>query len=125
MPRMTKKQKNELHWQRVNHVRCNPNDITDDEIRNYTFLCGLVNIPMYGKEPEIVWKLNKINGRYTVQHHMHHKGQSRSGKSHYWYNWFDVLDHEQNVTFQVSHYLNEDGTFILKGYERNIFSVLD
>ena len=121
MPRMTKKQKTEMFWQRVKHVRSNPHDVTEDEMKSYNFLCGLIAIPRYGKTPEVIWKNDQRNGRYTIKHQMHNKGQSRSGKTHYWYNWFDVLDHEQNATFQVSHYVNDKGQNILKGNEKNIY----
>ena len=121
MARITKQKKAELFWGRVYHVRANPLDITHDEIRDYSFLCGLINIPKYGPDPDVMWRRGERNGRYSVQHHAHHRGQSRSGKTHYWYNWFDVLDHDTGSTFQVSHFLGGNGKSILDGYNKNIF----
>ena len=121
MARMTKKEKNRLFWERVKHVRANPLDITSDEVRDYRFLSGLFNIPKYGPDPDVMWKRGERNGRYSIEHHAHHQGNSRSGKTHYWYNWFDVLDHSTGMTFQVSHFLDSNGKSSRRGYNKNIF----
>jgi hypothetical protein len=121
MARMTKKEKNRLFWERVEHVRANPLDIAPDEVRDYSFLCALINIPKYGPDPDVMWKRGERNGRYSVQHHAYHQGHSRSGKTHYWYNWFDVLDHDTGSTFQVSHFLGSSGKSLRRGYNKNIF----
>ena len=93
----------------MKHVRANPLDITSDEVRDYRFLSGLFNIPKYGPDPDVMWKRGERNGQYSIEHHAHHQGNSRSGKTHYWYNWFDVLDHSTGMTFQVSHFLDSNG----------------
>jgi len=121
MARITKQKRAELFWRRVYHVRANPLDITHDEIRDYSFLCGLINIPKYSPDPDAIWRRGGRNGRYTVEFHSHHKRASRSGKTHYYSNWFDVLDHDTGGTFQVSHQRNSKGKSILEGYNKNIF----
>jgi len=123
MARLTKAEKTRRHWERVKFVQMNPDEITDKEIKNYSFICGLVGVFPYGFTSETNWKDEKRNGRYTVSHQWHHKGRSRSGKTSYDCYWFDVLDHETGDTFQVSRGVDkkEIGGSMLWGYRKNIF----
>lgn len=121
MARMTKKEKNRLFWERVKHVRANPLDIAPDEVRSYSFLCALINIPKYGPDPDVMWKRGERNGRYSIQFHSHYKGVSRSGKTHYYYDWLDVLDHQTGATFQVSCFIDSKGKSLPGGCNKNIF----
>lgn len=117
----TIERKRNQYWERVRHVRENPEDITDEESKNYNFLCAMINIPKYGSDPDVIWRRGERNGHLTIKHHSHHQGQSRSGKTHYYYKWFDVLDHRTGKTYQVSHFIGSDGKAVLSGYNKNIF----
>ncbi len=123
MARMSKAEKNRIFWERVNLVKESPNKIVDKEIKNYTFICALVGVWPYGVVSGTKWKDEKRNGRYTVAHQHHHKGNSRSGKTSYDVYWFDVLDHKTGETFQVSEYVDkkEIGGSMLYGFRKNIY----
>ena len=123
MARLSRDEKARIYWARVKFVQENPNEISDKEIRDYSFICGLIGLFPYGFKSETNWKHEKRNGRYTVCHQHHHKGMSRSGKTSYDYNWFDVLDHKTGDTFQVSWFVDKKqiGGNALKGYRKNIF----
>ena len=101
----TIERKRKAYWDRVRHVRANPNDITMEELKNYGFIEALVGRPYYGsRDKETFWDQNGgKNGKYVVQFHSHYKGHSRSGKTHYYNRWFDIEDTETGEKFHVSH----------------------
>jgi len=98
----TIERKRKAYWDRVRHVRANPNDITMEELKSYNFIEALVGRWDFAC-PETCWDQNGgKNGKYVVQFHSHHKGHSRSGKTHYYNRWFDIEDTETGEKIHVS-----------------------
>ena len=99
----TRERKLKEYWDRVEYLRANPNDATMKELENYSFVHALFGKPYYGgydKRPRPCWE-DGMNGKYNVEFHHHHKGHSRSGKTHYYDTWYDIEDTETGKTIRA------------------------
>ena len=114
----TRERKITEYWDRVRHVRANPHDATIEELHSFNFVQALLGMPYYGgydNREKPCWEQGQ-NGPYKVQGHSIHKGHSRSGKTHYYDNWFDMMNVDTGETWQVSHFVG-----CTTGGRKNIF----
>jgi hypothetical protein len=109
----TIERKRKEYWDRVRHVRENPNDATMEELKSYRFIEALVGRPYYGnRDKETFWDQDGgKNGKYLVKFHLQYKGHSRSGKTHYYNEWFDMMNVDTGKTWQVGKVGNRKNIF--------------
>jgi len=114
----TKERKRQEYWDRVKHVRSNPYDVRPEELRDFNFIQSLLGMPYwsgYENREKPCWEQGQ-NGPYKVKRHSIHKGHSRSGKTHYYDDWFDMMNVDTGETWQVSHFAG-----CTTGGRKNIF----
>ena len=114
----TIKRKRKEYWDRVKHVRANPNDATMEDLRSYNFIQSLLGMPYYGgydNREKPCWEQGQ-NGPYKIKSHYINQGHSRSGKTHYYNHWFDMMNTKTGETWQVSCFVGSK-----KGGRENIF----
>ena len=90
----TRERKIKEYWNRVRHVRANPHDATTEELHSFNFVQALLCMPYYSgydKREKPCWEQG-LNGQYEVKFNYVDQGTSRSGKTHYTRQWFDITN---------------------------------
>ena len=99
----TRERKITEYWDRVRHVRANPHDATIEELHSFNFVQALLGMPYYGgydNREKPCWEQGQ-NGRYQVKFNYVDKGTSRSGKTHYTRQWFDITDTDTGESWEA------------------------
>jgi hypothetical protein len=116
----TKERKAKEYWDRVLHVKATPSDATMEELRDFNFIRSILGMPYwrgYENRKKPCWEQGQ-NGPYKIKFHSIHKGHSRSGKTHYYDDWFDMMNVDTGETWQVSCFVGHK-----KGGRKNVFEV--
>ena len=99
----TKERKIKEYWDRVRHVRANPHDATTEELHSFNFVQALLCMPYYSgydKREKPCWEQG-LNGQYEVKFNYVDQGTSRSGKTHYTRQWFDITNTDTGEAWEA------------------------
>lgn len=99
----TIERKRQEYWDRVKHVRANPHDATSTELRDFNFIQSLLGMPYwrgYENREKPCWE-EGFNGRYEVKFNYVDQGTSRSGKTHYTRQWFDITNTDTGESWEA------------------------
>lgn len=91
------------YWDRVRHVRKHPDAATVEELHSFNFVQALLGMPYYSgydNREKPCWERGR-NGRYDVKFNYVDLGRSRSGKTHYTREWFDITDTETGESWEA------------------------